>query len=192
MNFQAVPFIQSLSLQRKLFCVLLEGLSFQSFLSRMLKGKYKMETIKKHQRMLQKDVSCGHMCNPNVPSSFYGKNWFYGMPSHIFKVHFLQHSFNQTKSSLLQRTWRCCQKALFFSQVTISFSLIFVERFLQELLVSVIFSAQLRVSKQLSCYISMLLICKLKDQRNHMECNHQNMNILLVLIGHTLTGKLIV
>ena len=43
----AVPFIQSPSLERNLFCVCLEGYRFDSFSWRMLDGKYKMETENK-------------------------------------------------------------------------------------------------------------------------------------------------
>lgn len=126
-------FLSSLFLEGNLSCVLLEGHWFQSFLWR--KGKYKRETIKKHQDV----VTEGCWLWPYVQYKFNlfmaKSGWLYGMLSHVFKARFHQLSFNQTKSGL-QRTWR------FFSQVKTSFHLIFGERFLQELLVSVIFYLQ--------------------------------------------------
>lgn len=62
MNFLAVPFVRSLSLERNLFCVLLEGHWFQSFSWRMLEGKYKMETVEKHQRACYRRMLAVAIC----------------------------------------------------------------------------------------------------------------------------------
>lgn len=64
-------FLSSLFLEGNLFCVLLEGHCFQSFLWRMLKGKYKRETIKKHQDVVTE--GCWLWPYVRYKQCFYGK-----------------------------------------------------------------------------------------------------------------------
>lgn len=123
-------FLSSLSLERSLFCVLMEGHWFQSFLWRMLQGMYKRETINIRGCCYRRMLAVAICAIQTYLHLFMAKSGCMECSVMFLKCIFTSFHSIKLKVVFCRQLGGVCQKRPFLSQITTSFHLIFGERVL--------------------------------------------------------------